>query len=203
MYPHPPAVRAGARTQMTAIARWVSILAHPFVMVAVLVGGAALRFGTPADAARAVGAVTLLTLVPVAVLMVRQVRRGAWGNVDASSRAERPVLFAVGAIGLVALLVYSLAVRPQSFLLRGGVVTLAMLAACAVTTRWLKVSLHMAFAALSATTLLLLGSAAGWVLLPVVPLLAWSRLRLGRHAVAEVVAGTLAGFAAGLVLYGF
>jgi hypothetical protein len=185
---------------VTTLARWVSILAHPFVMVALMVLGAALRFGTPAEAVRTLGVVILLTLVPVAVLMLRQVRRGAWANVDASGRAERPVLFLVGTAGLAVLLVYSLVFRPQSFLLRGGTVTLAMVAACAVATRWLKVSLHMAFGTLATTTLVLLGSAIGWALVPAMPLLAWSRLRLGRHDRGEVVAGALAGVVSGFLM---
>ena len=192
--------RLGSPRGVTTLARWVSVLAHPFVMVALMVLGAALRLGTPAEAARTVGIVILLTLVPVAVLMLRQVRSGRWANVDASSRAERPVLFLVGMAGLAALLVYSLAFRPQSFLLRGGIVTLAMVAACAAATRWLKVSLHMAFGALATTTLVLLGSAIGWALVPTLPLLAWSRLRLGRHDRGEVVAGALAGVVSGFLM---
>ena len=39
---------------------------------------------------RSVGLVMLFTIVPLAVLMWRQVRRGKWENADASNRAERP-----------------------------------------------------------------------------------------------------------------
>ena len=79
----------------SALARWISIVAHPFVMVAIMVAASALHSGTAEDALRSVALVGAVTLVPVAVLMIRQVRRGAWENVDASNRAERPILFAV------------------------------------------------------------------------------------------------------------
>lgn len=62
-------------------------------MTIVMVLGAALHFGTPREAFRTVLLVALIALLPVAVLMVRQVRRGSWANVDASNRAERPLLF--------------------------------------------------------------------------------------------------------------
>jgi hypothetical protein len=75
-----------------------------------------------------------------------------------------------------------------------------MLAVCGVATRWVKVSLHMAFGALATTTLLSLGSPAGWALLAVMPVLAWSRLALNRHRLAEVVAGVLAGTAFGYAI---
>jgi hypothetical protein len=180
---------------MNAVARWVSIGGHPFAMTMVLVLGAALHYGTPREALRALLLVTLFALFPVAALMVRQVRRGSWTNVDASNRAERPLLFAVSIVALAALLGAVLVLRPGSFLIRGAAGVLAMLAVCAAATRWVKVSLHMAFGALATTTLLALGSPLGWVLLAVMPALAWSRLALKRHRPAEVAIGLLVGIA--------
>jgi hypothetical protein len=185
---------------MNAVARWVSIFGHPFVMTIVMVLGAALRFSTPREALRTLLFVTLIALLPVAALMARQVRRGSWTNVDASNRSERPLHFAVGIIALAVLLGAMLVFRPGSFLVRGVAGVLIMLAVCAVATRWVKVSLHMAFGALATTTLLSLGSPAGWVLLAVMPALAWSRLELDRHRPAEVAVGLLVGIAAGYAI---
>jgi hypothetical protein len=58
----------------------------------------------------------------------------------------------------------------------------------------------MAFGALATTTLLLLGSPAGWVLLAGMPALAWSRLALERHSAAEVALGVLVGIAFGYAI---
>jgi hypothetical protein len=185
---------------MNGVARWVSIAGHPFVMSMVMVLGAALHFGTPREAFRTLLLVSLIALLPVAVLMVRQVRRGSWTNVDASDRAERPLLFAVGIVALSMLLGAVLVFRPGSFLIRGVAGVLMMLAVCAVATRWVKVSLHMAFGALATTTLLSLGSPAGWVLLAVMPALAWSRLALERHRPVELAIGLLVGIAFGYAI---
>jgi phosphatidylserine synthase len=186
-----------------ALARWLSIIGHPFAMAAVLIVGTALHFGAPKDAARALMLVALVALLPVAVLMIRQVRRGAWRNVDASEVAERPLLFAVAIVALAALLGYAVVFRPGSFLIRGSLGVFGLLAACAVATRWVKVSLHMAFGALAATTLLLLGSPAGWVVLAFLPALAWSRLALGRHRLSEVAIGVFVGFLVGYAIHRF
>ena len=185
---------------MNVVARWVSIVGHPFVMTMVMVLGTALRFSTPREALRTLLLVTLIALLPVAALMIHQVRKGSWTNVDASDRAERPLLFAVGIAALAVLLGAVLVFRPGSFLIRGAVGVLIMLAVCAVATRWVKVSLHMAFGALATTTLLFLGSPAGWVLLAVMPALAWSRLALKRHSPAEVAIGLLVGIAFGYAI---
>ncbi len=187
---------------MTQIARWISILAHPFVMVAVLVAVTAMRQSS-ANAVQSELVVVLAVVVPIAVLMVRQVRRGRWSNVDASKPSERPALFLVALTGLVAALGWLLLNDPHSFLVRGMLVTAAFLLLAAVLTRWVKLSLHVAFAALAATALVLLGSAVGYVLAAVVPMVFWSRLVLARHSVHELLVGFALGVLTGLVLVWF
>jgi hypothetical protein len=185
---------------MNVIARWISIACHPFAMTMVMVLAAALRFGAPGEAFPTLLLVALIALLPIGALMVRQVRRGSWTNVDASNRAERPLLFAVGIVALAVLLGVVLVLRPGSFLVRGAIGVLLMLGVCAAATRWVKVSLHMAFGALATTTLLFLGSPAGWVLLALMPALAWSRMALKRHRPGEVAVGLLVGVAFGYAI---
>lgn len=183
------------------IARAISIVLHPFVMIAVLVGAAAAARQDVADATRAVAVVAMFTIVPLLILMMRQVKRGAWQNADASNRAERPILYAVGGLGLAALIVYLMTLRPESLLLRGTLVTFSMLGVCAAATLWIKVSLHLAFAALTASTLALMQSPAGYLIALLLPALIWSRLALARHSAAEVALGGAIGCAAGAALY--
>lgn len=179
----------------------MSIIGHPFATSAVLAAGTALHLSTVRDAGRTLLIVTVLGLLPIAVLMIRQVRKGSWENVDASNRSERPILFKVGVISLIALITYALIFQPHSFLIHGGVGVMAMLAVCAVATRWVKVSLHMAFCTLATTTLMLIGSPAAWFLLALVPALAWSRLALNRHSKLEVACGLLIGLLTGVAIY--
>ena len=170
-------------------------------MVGVMVGMAASARQSRGDAFRSIAVVVLFTIVPLAALMVRQVRRGAWENADASNRRERPLLYVAGGVALVALLAYLMVFQPQSFMMRGVVATLGMLAACAIATRWIKVSLHMAFAALAGTALSLMGSVAGYALILMLPALGWARLRLSRHSAAELALGTAAGAVAGAAIH--
>lgn len=183
------------------MARAISIVLHPFVMIGMLVGTAAIARQSAAEATRAVAVVAIFTVVPLLMLMTRQVKRGAWQNADASNRSERPVLYIVGATALSALIVYLLTVRPESFLLRGTLVTFAMLGLCAAATEWIKVSLHMAFATLTASALTLMRSPAGYLIALLLPALIWSRLTLKRHSAAEVAVGGAIGCAAGVVLH--
>jgi membrane-associated phospholipid phosphatase len=181
------------------LARWVSIAAHPFATTLVLAVAVELERGA-AVAARTAAAVGVLFVLPVAVLTALQVRRGAWSTVDASHPRERPLLFGVGAAGLLAVLLYVARTRPGTPLVAGTLAVLAMVAVCAAITPWLKVSLHMASATLAATVLLGRGLSLGWLLAAVLPVLAWSRVALGRHRWSEVAAGLVIGAVTGTLV---
>src|SRR5437588_8973523 len=96
------------------VARWISVIAHPFVMISVLVGVMTSRRGTARDVAANIGIVALFTILPLSLLIASQLRRGAWTNADASSPHERPVLYVVILSGLVALVLYLAITRPGS-----------------------------------------------------------------------------------------
>ena len=183
---------------MSPLARWISIVGHPFVMIGLLVGMAARQ--RSARMAGSIAIVAIFTVVPLLALMIRQVRRGAWHNADASNIHERPTLYRVGLAGLVGLLIFLRMSQPQSFLVRGVVPALGMFAVCAVLTRWVKVSLHMAFAAFAASALAFSGSVVGWALMAFLPVLGWSRFVLGRHHAGELVLGLAIGAGAGIAL---
>jgi hypothetical protein len=184
---------------MKQLAQWISILAHPFTMVILLVAVPAVR-RSPGDAVHSILLVVVAVLVPVALLMFRQVRGGRWSNADASDASERPVLFGVALAGLAMALGWVLLDDRQSFLAQGMLVFAAFLLLATALTRWVKLSLHVAFATLTATALSLLGSWVGYVLIGVVPLVFWSRIALARHRLPELLVGLVLGAITGVVL---
>lgn len=187
-----------AAPRSLALARALSILGHPAVVVPLGVALAARARGAPLPLQqRAVAAAIVLALL-VGLYSVWQVRRGRWAHVDASQPRERSQLHAF-------LLPLLLAAAAAAALAGWPPAVTAGLGACAVivtgawlTRRWMKLSLHVAFAALVATWLwpspgLVLTAAAG------VAAIAWSRWRLARHTSREVVAGALLGALVGLL----
>ena len=101
---------------------------------------------------------------------------------------------------ILAVLLYFARTQPRTPLVAGTAGVLAMVGVCAVATPWIKVSLHMAAAALAATVLLWRGIPLGWLLAAALPVLAWSRVALGRHRWTEVVAGVVVGAVTGTVV---
>lgn len=176
---------------MQALARALSILGHPVVVLPLAAWLAADR---DADVRTLAG----LGAFGAAVLAWSwwQVRRGRWGHVDASGTTERRslnlfliVLFAVGT---------ALAWRfaPPEVAWAIGL-SLPIIALALLGARWCKLSLHVAFATYAALLLWRIGPWAVLCGLCVAALLAWSRLALARHAPRDLVAGALAGTLSG------
>lgn len=188
--------RAGFARQL---ARVVSIVLHPFALALVLVWGTA-GGQQREETLWTLALVVLCSILPLAWLMAHRVRRGDWADVDASRREERPVVYGLALLGLL-VLAGALAWRGESTgLVRGVAGTAGMLVVAGLLNLKVKVSLHLAFAALTATVLTRIGSPLGWPLAVLVPVLAWSRLALGRHRLLEVVVGAALGLVTGLAV---
>jgi len=184
---------------VTLLARLLSILGHPALLMPAAVAWAAHDRGAPVAVLLAAVGVSSGLAAIVGVYSLAQVRAGRWAHVDASAPHERRTLVrfvSVLAFGAAA----ALWLAGQPAVLVAGLLAAGALLVCArLTRRWLKLSLHAAFAMFAATLLwpdlLPFGLA-----LAVAAAVAWSRCRLGRHTVPEVLAGLLAGAAAGAAL---
>lgn len=180
----------------SVLARWVSILLHPFV---VFIGLTLLSARALAPQALGPSMLGVALAVVVTGAFVAQRRHGGhWTTVDASHRSERPVLYVV-LLGVLAICWWWMH-RQAPALAPGIAAVVAMLLAAAVFNRWIKLSLHMASLAFAAVSL---GALAGpYVLIAaaLLPLLGWARIRMARHTLAEVLGGTALGAVSAWVL---
>ncbi|HYV20998.1 MAG TPA: hypothetical protein VFC25_18440 [Verrucomicrobiae bacterium] len=177
-----------------ALARAVSIVGHPVVLLPLAALIAASTGGASPRQLRLVGGGFLALGGIVMGFSWWQVRAGRWTHVDASVRNERRRLnlFLAVVCLLGAMLLRSRQPSMSIGLAASGTLVLVAL----LSGRWVKVSLHAAFAAF-ATTLV-------WPIAPAVvagvlmtAAVVWSRLALGRHVAADVLTGVLLGVAAG------
>lgn len=130
------------------------------------------------------------SVLPMAFI-IRGARRGRWDGHHVRNREARtlPLVLCLlsTAVGLAILLVG----RSPRDLVALDVAMLASLFVCLLITRWWKISLHTAVAGGAAATLILLYGP--WLVLLVlaVALVAWSRVEVSDHTVAQVVAGAI------------
>jgi membrane-associated phospholipid phosphatase len=179
------------------VARWISILGHPFVLIPLMVTAVTVGWLPPERVALIVGLVVLGSVVPMLLLMAQRVRSGAWTNYDVSVREQRRGMYPAAlalAGGTVLLLAAIGAPWP---ILRGVLSILLLIAIAAVVNLRLKISLHTAFAAYTAVVLFAGNRGLGAGVLALTLAIAWSRLELGRHTLPEVIGGAVLGAVVG------
>ena len=141
----------------------------------------------------AAGAYILIAIVAPVAFLVRELRHGRIGDIELPRRRDRARPMIVGQIlsGVAALLLSATGAPTEMVALAGALWVLGVLILM-VTVFW-KISVHCAAASAAATLAWILSGAA---LLPAVGALAvvWSRVRLGRHTIAQTIAGSLLGF---------
>jgi hypothetical protein len=127
-------------------ARIVSWIGHPLVFMTISVGIVLITQLTSSVAIPILAALFLSVIVPTAVLLVTGVRSGRWQDADVSVREERkrfyPWVIPFSTLGTLV----TWLIRAPFFVVRGGLVTLALFIVAAVVNFWLKISLHTLFA---------------------------------------------------------
>ena len=175
-------------------ARFISIVAHPFVLLPLLIFLPQFQ-NDKGVASRATSSFIAIVLIPLALLIWRSVASGQWGTVDASDQSERPSLYIGSLVVSGAAAAYFYFVSPSPTLVRGCLAAGAMILVAFALNRWIKISLHLVFAAFCGLLLARVRLEYGLPILLLLPLLMWSRLVLSRHVLSETIGGTLLGAA--------
>ena len=184
---------------MATLARAVSIGGHPMVLVPAAIA-IAMRGRVSRSEATIVLGVVFGAIAIVAAYLVHGVRSGRLSHVDVSKREERGGFYGVALVStFAATVVLALLPAPHAAPLGFGC-AFALLAVASVVNRWLKASLHTAFAIVAAGVVgpgaplpfAIFATAAG--------LVAWSRVVLGRHTRREVFVGAILGGVTAIVL---
>ena len=134
-------------------------------------------------------------------LILRGVRRGRLTDRNISLRQQR-VRFAAVAIASILFGLAVLAAFDAPAEMVALQVSIAVGVACGwVITLWWKISVHAAIAAGAATVLLLVFGLALLVVWPLVALIAWSRVQVGDHTPAQVLAGIALGIVVNATIF--
>jgi membrane-associated phospholipid phosphatase len=176
------------------VARLVGELLSPTPILAVLALVVAWDSSpTPAMAILWGGIAAVSASVLPYALILRGVRRGRLSDKNISLRQQR-IRFAGVAITsiLTGLAVLAAFDAPAEMVALQA--SIAVGVACGwVVTLWWKISVHATIAAGAATVLLLVFGPALLVVWPLVALIGWSRVQVGDHTPAQVLAGVALG----------
>jgi membrane-associated phospholipid phosphatase len=132
--------------------------------------------------------VTLVVVAPLAYLITLFLL-GKVSDLDVQMREQRIEPFVVLLLGtVVAGVVLYLGSAPPLLVTAAWAHATEVALILGITTRW-KISVHCAAAAGLAVLAYSLGHVSALAAIPAVPLVAWSRVRLGRHTLAQTLAG--------------
>jgi membrane-associated phospholipid phosphatase len=184
------------------LAAGLSRLFHPLLSALYLVVAlGALAASSPLAGLGWVVLVLGLAVGLPALDLFRRVRSGTVSDFEVVMREQRtgPLLVGLAATLLALVLVAALqGPRPLLAALLAGL--LCGLILTAVTLFW-KISFHAAVPAAAAVLLAVFaGGALLWPALVLVVGLGWARVRLGRHTIAQVLAGAVVGFGGALTV---
>ena len=174
------------------LAHVVSQIGSPPILVGSALVMMASTVSSP-SAWRWAGAYALLAILLPMLHLVWLVRRGHVTGLDVPLRGERtrPFIFAA-ACAMAGWLSLWGGAAPLPMIVLARTLSLQALMVLGITLRW-KISLHCTTAAgMAMLAWSLIGTRLP--LLIGVPLIAWSRVRLGRHTWAQAIAGALLGF---------
>lgn len=183
-------LRLSSTTLSTWLARALSIAGHPLAVIPLTIAATTRNWLWTA-------LVAATTTLPLVLLISRNVRRGRWSDFDVSRRDQRLGLYRAGIPLLLLAAALLLLAGASPRMLRALLAAALLLASGALGHRFLKISMHMMFAAFCAVILVRFHPGTAAAVVAFLLLVGWSRLHLGRHTRTEVAVGTLLGAAAG------
>jgi membrane-associated phospholipid phosphatase len=141
-----------------------------------------------------------LLIIPPTIFVLTLVHKGKVSDFHMNIREERArPLFAIFAYATIISLIMYLAGAPKLMLIVTAAALLQILFVFVITLKW-KISGHCTSAAgLAFLTVALYGEN----VLPftlIVPIIAWSRIRLGRHTISQTLAGSFLGAATVIII---
>lgn len=180
------------------IANLVSDILNPFLVSLIII--VLLSFEStpsPVDALKWALLLLAVSLAPVYSVIVYLGRTGRHGSRFVDIRERRTKVYLVAGICALAGCII-LAYLGAPLILRAVIVAglSATIMFMTINLRW-KISLHAAFIAASVTLLVMVYGAIGAVTIVLLPLVAWARVKLGHHSLAQV---TIGAFLAALIV---
>lgn len=140
-------------------------------------------------------------IVAVALFVIIGVFLGVFSNFDVSKREQRPLLFSFSAFAIFCYLLSLYFLDGPKVLFIAVFAIILGLIIIVIVNRWIKASIHVA----TATSVLLFISVVYkgyfFLLLFLIPLLAWARVKMKEHTPLEAVIGSVLGIVITLIVY--
>jgi membrane-associated phospholipid phosphatase len=179
------------------VARWISVIGHPFLLMPLLTGLIAYRLLPPKQALLAEIVALGIVIIPAAIFTLVKVRKGVWNNLDVSDQNHRGQFYGMLISLLAVLTIISWVADVPRSIAMGTTAILSLVTIAFVLNNSIKVSLHTGFSVFVACVLLLMQPLLALFAFALAIAVAWSRVVLKRHSTREVMIGGALGLVVG------
>lgn len=132
-------------------------------------------------------------ILAVAVFVIIGVFLGVFSNFDVSKREQRPLLFSFSAFAMFSYLLSLLILDGPKVLFIALFAIILGLVVIVIVNKWIKASIHVATATSVLVFIGIVYKGYFFLLLMLIPLLAWARVKMKAHTALEVVMGAILG----------
>lgn len=132
-----------------------------------------------------------MSILPVFLTAVYLVRNGRLDAFFANVRGQRTMMYLVAGLCTIVGYITLSYLEAPSILVAGFTAALVTALLFMFINLWWKISLHTAFVAASATLLVMLYGWTATATVALVPIIAWSRIELEYHSLAQTISGAL------------
>jgi membrane-associated phospholipid phosphatase len=188
---------------MTSLAQVISFLFNPILLLVFV--PLLLVYKTTGNVVLSLAwtGYTMIFLLIMVFFIIYGVHKRIFTDMDVSKRTQRPLLFIVClVIGLLYLWGLFFLNGPKILMIIVIGLMVSVLLASLINLR-LKVSIHVATVTALLFTLAIVYQGYYYITLLLIPLVAWSRLRIKRHTLPETIVGACFGILLSLGLYMF
>lgn len=140
-------------------------------------------------------------ILAVVIFVIIGVMLGVFSNFDVSKREQRPLLFSFSAFAIFCYLLALLILDGPKVLFIALFAIAVGLVVIIVVNRWIKASIHMATFTSVILFIGIIYKGYSYLLFALIPLLAWSRIKIKKHTPMETVIGSILGIVITLVVY--
>lgn len=140
-------------------------------------------------------------ILVVVIFVVIGVLLGVFSNFDVSKREQRPLLFSFSAFSMFCYLLSLLILNGPKILFIGFFAVVLGLITIVIVNKWIKASIHLVTATSVMLFIGIIYKGYFFLLLSLIPLLAWARVKMKEHTFLETVVGSVLGIVITLIVY--
>lgn len=182
----------------TKTALFISRIAHPLVIMPLFIVYTSYQIHEPTTALWTASGIIGITVFPLIGWILVKLKKGHYSNFDVSVRGQRFSMFAFVFLLAALLVAFLRATNQPDVMMKGCLLMIQVLLISFILNFWLKPSLHLSVCGYIAMGLWPMSQLLSLALLLIMPLLAITRIKLGRHTWQEVVLGALIGLSSGI-----